>query len=106
MATNLVIGGVSFVCVRLAEADFSDVAAIYVILCVGSDGSSTVLDVGQSGQLGSRIDNHERKGCWGRHCPNGNIWVCVHRMPGSTKQQREQVESTLRSQFNPQCGER
>jgi hypothetical protein len=68
MATNVTIGGRTFACVRLSEADFTDVAAVYVILCVGQDGNWTVLDVGQSGQVGSRIDDHDRKACWTRNC--------------------------------------
>lgn len=108
MATNVTIGGYPFVCVPLTEADFSDVAAIYVILCVAQGGSWTVLDVGQSGQVGNRIDDHDRKDCWDRNCSNKNIWVCVYRTPSTqyTKQQREQLESALRAQLNPKCGKR
>lgn len=108
MPTNVTLGGHPFVCVPSAQADFSDVAAIYVILCVAQDGTWTVLDVGQSGQVGSNIDDHDRKGCWKRHCPNRKVWVCVHRMPRSqyTKQQREQFESAFRTRLNPTCGKR
>ncbi|MDQ7788455.1 MAG: hypothetical protein RDU41_00190 [Clostridia bacterium] len=108
MDTDVTIGGYPFVCVPLAQADFSDVAAIYVILCVAQDRSWTVLDVGQSGQVGSRIDDHDRRGCWERNCPNRNIWVCAHRMPSAqhTKQKREQLESALRAKLNPKCGKR
>lgn len=49
MASPVKIGGVEFACVRLSEADFSDFAAVYVILVVSADGSWKVLDVGQSG---------------------------------------------------------
>jgi hypothetical protein len=106
--TNVTIGGYPFVCVPLSGADFSDVAAVYVVLCVASGGSWTVLDVGQTGQLGSRIDSHDRRSCWTRNCGSGNIWVCVYRMPSSqyTEQQRLQVESLLRRQYNPPCGVR
>jgi len=54
MVTNLTIGRYPFVCVLLPEADFSDVAAVYVISCVASDGGSTVLDVGQTTELGTK----------------------------------------------------
>jgi len=108
MATNVTIGGRTFVCVKLSEADFTDVAAGYVILCVAQDRSWTVLDVGQSGELGSRLDDHDRKLCWTRNCPNNNIWVCVYRMPSPqyTKQDREQFEEELRNQYRPPCGKR
>jgi len=108
MATDVTIEGYPFICVPLAEADFADVAAIYVILCVAQDGNWTVLDVGQSGQVGSRIDDHDRKDCWDRNCPSKNIWVCVYRMPNTqyTRQQREQLEAALRLKLNPKCGKR
>ena len=83
-STRLEVGGLSFVCVPLADADFKDVAAIYVILCVDKDRSWKVLDVGQSGELGDRMDSHDRRMCWEQHCPGKSIWVCVHPMP--TKQ--------------------
>lgn len=108
MPTNVTIGGLPFTCVPLAQADFADVAAIYVTLCVAKDGSSTVLDVGQSGELGSRIASHDRRACWERNCPNQNIWVCAYSMPTQhySKQQRADLESTLRARFQPPCGNR
>lgn len=33
------IGGRTFACVRLSEAGYTDVAAVYMTLCVGQDGS-------------------------------------------------------------------
>lgn len=108
MATDLTIGGTTFVCVTLSEADFSDVAAVYVILCVAQDASWTILDVGQSGQVESRIDDHDRKASWARNCANNNIWVCLYRMPSSqyTRQDREKLEAELRTQYRPPCGKR
>jgi hypothetical protein len=108
VASNVTIGGLPFVCVPWSEADFTDFAAIYVIICVVQGGSWTVLDVGQSGQVGSRIDTHDREGCWKRNCTNGNIWVCVYPMPSSrfSKQDREKVEADLRTRYGPPCGKR
>lgn len=106
--TNLTIDGYAFACVRLSDADFKDVAAIYVIICVASGGSWTVIDVGQTGQLGTRIDTHERIDCWGKKCPNGNIWVCIHRMPSDkyTEEDRRKREKEIRSKHTNLCGER
>jgi len=108
MSTQVSIGGRTFSCVKLSDADFKDVAAIYVILCVAQDGSWTVLDVGQSGAVGSRIDTHDRQACWKKNCSNNNIWVCVYPMPSSkyTKQDREELESYLRNKYSPPCGKR
>ncbi len=108
MATQVPIGGKTFSCVRLSEANFKDIAAIYVIICVAKDGSWTVLDVGQSGEVGTRIDSHDRQTCWSNNCPNKNIWVCVYAMPSSqySKQDREKFETYLRNELKPPCGKR
>jgi hypothetical protein len=72
------IKDLAFQCVRLAYADFSDTAAVYAILCVSDSGKWTMADVGQSGEVGTRIDNHDRKKCWQGNCTTKNIWVCVY----------------------------
>jgi hypothetical protein len=108
MSTPVTIGGKPFACVRLADADFRDQAAVYVILCVGPGGSWKVLDVGQSGAVGSRIDSHDRKDEWHAHCSSGNIWVCVYPTPTSrfTMDERLKFEASLREQYAPLCGQR
>ncbi|MCC6180617.1 MAG: hypothetical protein IT237_02155 [Bacteroidia bacterium] len=108
MSTPLTIKNLPFVCVRLNDADFKDVAAIYVIICVSESGSWKVIDVGQSGQLGTRIDDHPRMDCWKNNCPSGNIWVCIYKTPTAdmTKDQRLALEKELRDFYKPNCGDR
>jgi hypothetical protein len=61
-SVQLEIGGYSFTCVRLTEADFTDVAAVYAVICVlDQEGNWRVLDVGQTGEVGTRINSHERE---------------------------------------------
>ena len=105
---NVTIGGHPFACYPLASTGFINIAAVYVVLCVAQGGSWTVLDVGQSGELGERIENHSRRDSWFRHCPTGNIWVCVHPTPTNqfSKEQRLALERSLRQRYNPPCGER
>lgn len=108
MATPLMIANLPFQCTSLAEADFSDRAAVYVVICVAKDRTWSVLDVGQSGRVGSRIDEHKRRECWIRNCPSGNTWVCVYSMPSSqhSEQDRLNLEHRLRVELKPTCGER
>jgi len=105
---SIIFNGLAFQCVRLSDADFKDIAAIYVIICVDKNGDWEVLDVGQTGELGDRIDSHDRQKCWGNNCPNKNIWVCAYTMPSSkyTKQDRLDVEQKLRDKYNTPCGKR
>jgi len=108
MSTPLKIFNLPFQCVKLIEADFSDVAAIYVILCVETAEKWSVLDVGESGQVGSRINDHDRSDCWSKNCPNKNIWVCIYKTPTAqyTSQQRRDLENKIRSHYMPTCGDR
>lgn len=103
---DVTIYNLPFKCVRLSEADFSDFAAIYVILCVGEGGKWKVIDVGQSGEVGTRINSHDREECWKKNCPNGNIWVCIYKTPSSqyTKEQRVALEGQIRDSYKPNCG--
>jgi len=107
--SNVTIGGYPCVCVKLTSADFTDIAAVYVVICVYKGGSWKVLDVGQTGELGDRIDSHDRRACWWNNCPSNNIWVCVYRMPSDkyTKQDTLEVEKHIRNtQSTVPCGKR
>jgi hypothetical protein len=102
------IDGLSLKCVPLDEADFKDFAAIYVIICIDlNTGKYKTLDVGQSGQLGTRINNHDREECWKKRCA-GDIWVCIYPMPTAnfSVEQRLEKEQSLRQRLNPPCGVR
>jgi hypothetical protein len=46
-------------------------AAVYAILHKSSDGKYYVVDVGESGEVGVRLANHDRRSCWDRIC-NGS----------------------------------
>jgi len=107
MATDLTIFDLPFKCVKLSDATFSDVA-IYVILCVEKDGNCTVIDVGQPGQTGSRINAPEREEAWKKNCETNNIWVCNYRTPqvSHTKTQREALEAEIRDYYQPVCGKK
>jgi hypothetical protein len=103
------IGGKQFECLPLSEARFADVAGVYVILCVARGGSWTVtdvLDVGESGQVGSRIEEHERKEQWLDNCRNNTVWVGLHKMPSKmyAPEDRRSLERALRRQYQPPCG--
>ena len=76
-----------------------DRAAIYVILT----STNRVIDVGQSGETGTRLLKHDRKNCWSRN--NGTHFV-VKWMPSDTytKEDREKLEKVIRNKYNPTCG--
>ena len=44
-----------------------DRSGVYAILCL-CDGKYHVVDVGESAQVKTRVDNHDRKASWERNC--------------------------------------
>ncbi|KPJ55673.1 hypothetical protein AMJ49_06620 [Parcubacteria bacterium DG_74_2] len=83
---------------RESSTNFNEVAAIYVIL----DINSNKIDVGETEQLKSRLDNHERRNCWERNS-GGDIYIAVYRE--SSEKERLRIEKEIRSFYNFPCGE-
>jgi hypothetical protein len=84
----------------------ADRAAVYVIICKSSDGKYHVIDVGESGETGIRLANHERRPCWVRNC-GGVLFVYLRYMPASEgfdAASRRLVERKIRERYNPPCG--
>ena len=106
MAEQVTIEGLSFTCVPLEEANFKDIAAIYVIICINKGNTPKIIDIGQTGEAGDRFDNHKRKECWKKYCQMGKLWACLYPMPSVkfTKKERIDLERKLRTKFNPPCG--
>lgn len=83
----------------LETTKFSEVACVYAIYT-----NDTWLEVGETDQLGTRISGHERKACWQKNAGSVPIYVAVHQE--SNQQTRLAIESYLRSQLNPMCGDK
>jgi len=84
----------------------ADKAAVYVIICSRS-GKNEIVDVGESGEVGVRIANHERRPCWERNC-NGSLYVYLRYMPSSqgyTTDNRRALERKIRSEYRVPCGQ-
>ena len=100
---SITIGKYSF------EGPFTDTASlknqsgVYVVLCQsGQSNHSKVVDVGESGDVRNRVENHDRKDCWRRNC-TGTLAFAVYYCDAAS---RIRIESELRKQYNPPCGER
>ena len=78
-----------------------------MILCKSSnDGKYHVIDVGESGEAGVRLANHDRRPCWIKEC-NGSLSVYLRYMPASEgfdSASRRALESNIRRDYNPPCG--
>jgi hypothetical protein len=81
-------------------------AAVYVIICRKADSKNYVIDVGESGETGIRLANHDRRPCWEQHC-NGTLSVYLRYMPtseGYDAASRRALEAQIRRQYDPDCG--
>ena len=85
--------------------DLGDSAGIYAILDYRSDRKWHLLDVGESARIKTRIENHERQPCWKRN-RQGAIGVAVLYTPALSADQRRLLESKIRQEYQPPCGER
>lgn len=85
--------------------ELRDEAGVYVILDWRSDKRWHVIDVGESSGVKTRVENHDRKGCWTRH-QQGVLGVAVYYTSGWTADQRRILEGRIRDSYNPPCGER
>lgn len=79
-----------------------DRAGVYAIHCYRDDKYS-LIDVGESATVKSRVETHDRKDCWKRECA-GTLMVSVYYTPNLQQAGRMQIEQEIRDQYNPPCG--
>ena len=75
---------------------------VYVILCKTND-SYKVLDVGESGNMKERVENHDRKDCWKKNCKSTIVYA---EMKEADEDRRKKIEKTIRNKTDPPCGEK
>jgi hypothetical protein len=84
-------------------ATLQDKSGVYAILClIGKE--YKVIDIGESSQVKTRIEGHDRESCWKKHC-NGTLIIAVHYTPNIQQAGRREIEQELRRLFRPVCGE-
>lgn len=83
-------------------ASLQDRSGVYVIL-YEANSKYYVLDAGESSQVKTRIENHDRADCWKRHA-KGVISVAVYYTPGLQQYGRMEIEQAIRAEYDPKCG--
>lgn len=86
-------------------ARIEDQAGVYAVLDRRLAGESFVLDAGESATVKSRLETHDREGCWRRNA-QGTIEYAVLYTPGMRQSARHTIEQELRDQYRPACGVR
>ncbi|MEH1903455.1 MAG: hypothetical protein V7L04_19090 [Nostoc sp.] len=77
-----------------------DQSGVYAILDWRSNGSSYILDVGESNNVRTRVQYHDRKSCWANNCRGTVAFAAYY----TSELQRMRVEQQLREQYAPACG--
>jgi hypothetical protein len=62
-----------------------------------------LVDVGESAEVKSRIENHDRKDCWPKYC-TGTLTASVLYTPNLHQAGRRKIEQAIRDQYQPPCG--
>lgn len=85
------------------ENNLRDLSGVYAILGKNSENEKwTVVDVGESNEVKTRISNHDRRSCWeGQGFSILSVAVLY-----TDETTREQIEREWRDQYNPPCGDR
>ena len=100
----ITISGYNFEGPYTSTDSLRDSSGVYAILTrPHANESWSVIDIGESAQVKSRIENHDRKACWNRN-NRGMVAAAVLYTPSWTAAQRCSVEASLRDQYAPACG--
>lgn len=102
---SITIGKYSFEGPYGSTNSLQDRSGVYAILDKRVDGKYYIVDVGESSQVKTRVENHDRKDCWQRNC-RGTLHVAVLYTPNLQQPGRSEIEQEIRHQYNPPCGER
>lgn len=84
------------------NSQLAELSGVYMITTIAANGKHTVLDVGESHNIKTRISSHDRTSQWRSNAING-VYAWVHHCDGET---RMLLESTLRQVYQPVCGDR
>lgn len=83
--------------------ELEDQAGIYAVMCERDD-RIRLLDVGESAQVKTCIEGHEREPSWKKRC-RGTLFFAVYYTLNAQEGERMGIEQEIREEFNPPCGQ-
>lgn len=87
-----------------STSSLEDRSGVYAILD-NYNNSYYILDVGESAQVKTRVENHDRKPCWNSKL-RGRLEYAVYYTYNLHQQGRMEVEQDIRAKYNELCGAR
>lgn len=82
-----------------------DRSGVYAIISARNS-NNYLVDVGESSEVKSRVENHDRKNCWNRNLNGGTLKYAVLYTPNLRQEGRRAIEDDIRDHNNLPCGER
>ncbi len=99
----ITIAGYSFEGPYSSTSSLEDRSGLYAILCKKDNGNYSLVDVGESATVKTRVETHDRKTCWNRNC-NSSLTAAILYTP--YLQQSGRIEIELRIIYHVVTGNR
>ena len=101
---SIEIGNYSFEGYYSSPTYLEDEPGLYAIFCRIYE-KDVLLDVGESANVKSRVEDNEKSSCWRRNCPSALGYAVLY-TPKLNEKKRMKIEDEIRDQYNPVCGRR
>jgi hypothetical protein len=77
---------------------------VFVVLCQKYE-KNEIVDIGESENVKSRVEDNERSSCWIRNCESRLAYAVLY-TSDLTEKERKDISYELRDEYNPVCGRR
>ena len=102
MTTNTILGQHKFDGPYSTVGELFQRSGVYIISTALRDGSHKIIDVGESGNVQTRVSSHDRAASWNQYAVNG-LYASAHYCDEFA---RMILEQAVRTAYKPSCGER
>ena len=99
---NIEIGNYSFEGCYSGAAYLEDKPGLYAIFCKTYE-KNVLIDIGESKNIKSRVEDNERSSCWRRNCASALGYAALY-TPKLGEKERQKIEQEIRDEHNPVCG--
>ncbi len=101
---SIKIAGYEFEGPYSSASSLEDRSGVYAILCKKNSDSYSLVDVGESAQVKSRVETHDRKDCWDRNC-TATLAYAAYYTAGLQQAGRLEIEQKICGTYDVPCGE-
>lgn len=85
-------------------SSLEDKSGVYIILCTNGKENNPI-DVGESANVKTRVENHDREECWEENCDHTQKYAVLY-TPNKQQAGRKEIEEDIRCNYSFPCGDR